>query len=117
MSRASGFRLEFIPIEIGAGMTFLEGPLRVTPEGQLKLRTIEKKEFGIVHGRMFAVKVKKSALLFFTLHEHQDIFYSIMAMVASASTSWPAETHTSLITPPTGATRGISIFMASKTAT
>jgi hypothetical protein len=24
MSRASGFRLEFIPMKIGAGMTFLE---------------------------------------------------------------------------------------------
>jgi hypothetical protein len=33
--------------------------LRVTPEGQLKLRTIEKREIGIVHGRMLAVKVKK----------------------------------------------------------
>jgi len=38
--------------------------LRVTPEGQLKLRTIEKKEIGIVHRRIFAVKAKKSALLF-----------------------------------------------------
>jgi hypothetical protein len=26
--------------------------LRVTPEGQLKLRTHEKKEIGIAHGRM-----------------------------------------------------------------
>jgi len=26
--------------------------LRVTPEGQLKLRTIEKKEIGIAHGRI-----------------------------------------------------------------
>jgi len=51
--------------------------LRVTPGGQLKLRTIEKKEFGIVHGRMFAVKVKKPVLLFFTLHEHQYIFYPV----------------------------------------
>jgi len=26
MSRVSGFRLEFIPMKIGAGMTFLEEP-------------------------------------------------------------------------------------------
>jgi len=30
MSRTSRFRLEFIPIEIGAGMTFLEAALNIT---------------------------------------------------------------------------------------
>jgi len=38
-------------------------------------------------------------------------------MGISASTSWPANTHTSFTTPLTGATTGISIFIASNTAT
>jgi len=32
ITRGSGFRLEFIPMEIGAGMTFLEVPYNVVKD-------------------------------------------------------------------------------------
>src|SRR5437773_12549631 len=41
----------------------------------------------------------------------------MMASACSASTDWPGETFTSFNVPATGATMGISIFIASMTMT